>query len=127
MKKRMPTLFEKFFSEGLDDLFESSLLFNKRASMYNNDLSFPSDQDKEFNKTEEVVETETHMIKTEKWVSIDGSKTFSRTTSESKSKPKLKEPSVKELKLLLDKAVESQDFEKAIELRDKIKTAESKR
>jgi len=121
----MPTLFEKFFSEGLEDLFDYS--FYRKGLSYNQNLSFPSDTDKNYNKTEEVVENETHILKTEKWVSIDGTKTFSRTTSESKTKPKSKELKTKELKTLLDKAIEEQDFEKAIQIRDEIKSIESKK
>ena len=127
MKRRMPTLFEKYFSEGLEDLFENSLFFGKRDVFYKTDLPFPRDKDKNYNKTEEVFEDETHITKTEKWVSVDGSRTFSRTTSESKLKPKSKELSKKEIQSLLDKAVESQDFEKAIELRDKLKSIEAKK
>jgi excinuclease UvrABC helicase subunit UvrB len=127
MKKRMPTLFEKYFSEDLDDLFENSLFFSKRISFPRKEMSFPEDKDKNYNKTEEVFEDETHVTKTEKWVSTDGSRTFTRTTSESKSKPKAKEMSTKEIKVLLDKAVENQDFEKAIELRDKLKSIEAKK
>ena len=121
----MPTLFEKYFSEGLEDLFENSLFFGKRDVFYKTDLPFPGDKDKNYNKTEEVFENETHITKTEKWVSVDGSRTFSRTTSESKLKPK--ELTAKEIKSLLDKAVENQDFEKAIELRDKLKSIEAKK
>lgn len=77
--------------------------------------------------TEEVFEDENHTTKTEKWVSLDGSRTFSRTTSESKLKHKSKELSKKEIQSLLNKAVESQDFEKAIELRDKLKSIEAKK
>lgn len=120
----MPTLFEKYFSEGLEDLFDNSFLFSKRVSFPNTEMSFPEDKDSGYHKTEESFEDDTHITKTEKWVSIDGSRTFSRTTSESKSKPKPKELSTKELKVLLNKAVENQDFEKAIELRDRLKTME---
>ena len=123
----MPTLFEKYFSEGLDDLFDNSFLLSKRYPFYNKEVSFPEDKDKNYHKTEEVFEDDTHITKTEKWTSIDGSRTFTRTTSESKTKPKSNELSVKEIKSLLDKAIEAQDFEKAIELRDKLKSIETKK
>lgn len=123
----MPTLFEKYFSESLDDLFENSFFFSKRVSLPSKEFSFPEDKDKNYNKTEEVFEDETHITKKEKWVSTDGSTTFTRTTSESKFKSEPKEVSAKEIRALLDKAVENQDFEKAIELRDKLKSIEAKK
>jgi len=127
MKRMMPTLFEKYFSEGLEELFHSSFLLSERYPFYNKGMSFPTDKDKNYNKTEEVFEDETHVTKTERWTSVDGSSTFTRTTSESKTKPKPKELSAKELKALLDKAIDEQEFEKAIELRDKLKEIETKK
>ena len=127
MKRMMPTLFEKYFSEGLGDLFDNSFLLINRRPFYDKEMSFPEDKDKNYHKTEEVFEDGTHITKTEKWTSIDGSRTFARTTSESKTKTKPNELSIKDMKSLLDKAIEAQDFEKAIELRDKLKSIETKK
>lgn len=80
---------------------------------------FPQEGDPNFNKTEEVVDTGTHSVKKETWVSIDGTQRFERTSMSSKQAQKtLKKPSKEELKFLLDKAVEDQEYEKAIEYRD---------
>lgn len=82
---------------------------------------FPKDGDPNFNKTEENVETQNHIIKKELWVSLDGSQRFERSSMHSKHNQKLlKEPTKEDIKLMLEEAVEKQDFEKAIELRDKL-------
>lgn len=109
MKKKL-SIFDVFFGK---DIFDSM-----NFSFENSE--FPEEGNSDFNKTEEIIETETHTIKKENWISIDGTQKFQRTSSQSKQKA-LKEPSKADLQLLLDKAVENQEFEKAIELRDKLK------
>lgn len=80
---------------------------------------FPAEDDPDYHKTEETVSTGSHTVKKEVWTSIDGTRRFERTVSESKRTPKV---STKEdMKLLLNKAIEEEDFEKAIELRNKLR------
>lgn len=108
------------------DLFESILndLFNNGMSIMffgAGDAEFPKDGDENFHKTVENVETETHIVKREVWMSIDGKQRFERTTEKSKATGELK-PSKKDLELQLSEAIASQNFEEACKLRDQIKT-----
>lgn len=121
MKNRRPrSIFEILFS----DEFLSDSFFSMSRMNFSNEVDndgFPKDGDPNFNKTEEVIDSGTHSIKKETWTSVDGTQTFSRTSMMSKQTSKsLKEPTKEELKLLMDKAVEEQEFEKAIEYRDKL-------
>lgn len=80
---------------------------------------FPKDDDENFNKTVEEIETDSHIIKKETWISTDGTSKFTRTLSESKKqKPKI---DVKELESKLKEAIEKEEFEKAAQLRDEIR------
>ena len=86
---------------------------------------FPKEGDPNFHKTEENVETESHIIKKEIWISFDGTQRYERTSSKSKTSPKsLNEPNIEQLKLDMKSAVDNQQFEKAAEIRDKIKELE---
>jgi excinuclease UvrABC nuclease subunit len=78
--------------------------------------SFPSENDPNFNYDVQEVETSTHTIKIEIWTSLDGLTQFKRQSSQSKSKENL-ENLKKEMKL----AIDSEEFEKAAILRDRIK------
>lgn len=120
-KKPNRSIFDALFGE---ELFGSFFQFNNFNFSESEDSGFPADDDVNYHKTEENVETKTHVIKKEIWTSVDGASRFERTSSKSKnSMIELPAPSKKEIQLLLDKAVESQDFEKAIELRDQLKDA----
>lgn len=110
---------KKYYLFDLSDLFLNSLNykldfrdFNKKDSE-----SFPKDDDTKFNKEVEEIETETHIIKKETWISTDGTSKYVRTYSESK-KPKV---DVKELESKLKLAIEKEEFEIAAQLRDEIK------
>lgn len=121
---RKKSLFDSFFG----DDFASSF-FTLRSIEFSipemKSKDFPKDGDPNFHKTEENVETETHVIKKETWVSVDGTQRFERTSSQSKSQTKtLKEPTIEQLKLDMESAIGKQEFEKAAELRDKIKSLE---
>jgi excinuclease UvrABC helicase subunit UvrB len=108
-----------FLSSFFDSLFnEDSFHFSISGKL--SDVSFPQDDNKNFNKTEEISETETHMIKKEVWTSINGGQRFERTTKQTKSKAKLKQ-SKDELTVKLNEAIQAQDFENACKLRDEIK------
>lgn len=104
----------------IDEFFDNNI-FQSRSLLFlgEDNLNFPAEDDKNFNKTEETTENESHVIKKEVWTSTDGLQRFERTSKTSKAKPKTAEAK-EDLKVLLDKAVQEQDFEKAIELRDKI-------
>lgn len=85
----------------------------------NGSMKFPKDDDPNWSKTEEITETKTHTIKVETWTAKDNSCKMQRSTSTTKNVV-----DVKRLKSMLDKAVANEDYEKAAELRDKIKAAE---
>lgn len=117
---RPRSIFDAIF--GSNDFFSESFFSDSFFSMSDTGNSFPEDGDPNFHKSEENVETPTHIITKETWVSTDGTQKFQRTTSKSKQAAKtLKEPNREDIQKLLDQAVQDQDFEKAIELRDKLK------
>lgn len=128
----MPTLFERLMGEAFDDFLNDSFfeypskkMISMRSNLNTDFSKFPSDDDPNFSKSEETFENDTHIIKKETWTSVDGTSTYSRATSESKSKKLDKKlPTIEDLKFSLDKAIEEQNFEDAIELRDKIKKLE---
>ena len=82
-------------------------------------MEFPKDDDPNWSKTVETSETKSHIIKKETWISKDGSCHMERFSTEIKE-----QVNVGKLKLLLKKAVDSEDYEAAAKLRDKIKTIE---
>jgi hypothetical protein len=117
--------FDSFFGEA--DFFNSPFFSLGRMHISPKmDEGFPKEGDPNFNKTEENVETENHTIKKEIWTSLDGSQRFERSSMVSKlDKNALpKAPTKKEVQALLDAAVEKQDFEEAIKLRDQLKNLE---
>ncbi len=87
------------------------------------DMNYPKDNDANFNKTVEKKETETHVIETITWKSLDGKQTFQKVVSKSKAKEMTE--SLEQLKQKLELAVSKEDYETAITLRDKIKKLES--
>jgi len=106
-------------NKDMKDLFALLLggdLFSQSA---NSSLGFPKDGDPNWSKTVETSETKTHIIKIETWISKDGNCRMERSSTELKSKV-----DVGRLKIQLSRAVENEDYEKAAELRDKIKNAE---
>lgn len=100
------------------DLFDE--LFNIYPS---GNLNLPKEDDSNFNKTVEEVETDTHTIKTEKWKSIDGKTSYTRTYMESKVKNIGK--NIEQLKLEMKEAIEKENFEQAAKIRDEIKKVKS--
>ena len=82
-------------------------------------MEFPKDNDPNWSKTVETSETKSHIIKKETWISKDGSCHMERFSTEIK-----KSVDVGRLKRQLKKAIDMEDYEKAAELRDKIKTIE---
>jgi excinuclease UvrABC helicase subunit UvrB len=104
-----------YFNKFLNEFFGNDFNLNKDQ--------FPKDDDKNFSKEVEELETDTHLIKNEKWTSVDGNTIYKRSVMESKVE-KLQEKTIQELKSELDEAIKSENFEKAIELRDKIKKLE---
>lgn len=103
----------------MKDLF-ALLLGGDLFSQSSNSMGFPKDGDPNWSKTIETQETKTHLIKLETWTSKDGGCTMQRSTMEIK-----KTVDVNKLKRLLAKAVQNEEYEKAAELRDKIKSLES--
>ena len=82
-------------------------------------MDFPKDDDPNWSKTVETTETRSHIIKKEIWISKDGGCRMERLSTEIKKKV-----DVGRLKRQLKQAVEMEDYEKAAQLRDKIKDAE---
>ena len=106
-------------SEYMKDLFALLLggdLFSRGSG---SSMGFPKDDDPNWSKTVETSETRSHIVKKEIWISKDGSARMERFSTEIK-----KQVDVGRLKKLLKKAVDSEDYEKAAELRDKIKSLE---
>jgi protein-arginine kinase activator protein McsA len=87
-------------------------------------MNYQKDDDENFNKTVEKQETETHVIETITWKSLDGTQTYQKVVSKSKAKEMTE--SLDELKAKLELAVSKEDYETAITLRDKIKKLEAK-
>lgn len=107
---------KKYYLFDLSDLFYP-LNFNFRD--FDNSSEFPKENDPKFNKEVEEIETDTHIIKKETWISTDGASKYVRTYSESKSKRPIVD--VKLLESELKMAIENEEFEKAAQIRDKIK------
>lgn len=82
-------------------------------------LGFPKDDDPNWSKVVETLETKSHVITKEIWTSKDGGIKMERLTTEIKQVV-----NVDKLKSLLKKAIDNEDYEKAAELRDKIKSVE---
>lgn len=124
MFNRRKSLFDSIFGDDFTNSFFSFRSIDFSMPEMSSE-GFPKEGDPNFHKTEENVETDTHIIKKEKWVSVDGTQRFERTSSQSKSQPKaLKEPTKEQLQLEMKTAIDNQEFEKAAELRDKIKKME---
>ena len=107
----------KIYLFNLSDLFYNPMKLLNFSEFDFKEFNFPKDNDSNFNKEVEEIETETHIIKKETWISTDGTSRYVRTWSESK-KTKL---DVDYLQLELKRAVEKEDFEKAAKLRDQIR------
>ena len=105
---------KKYYLFDLSDLLQNSLNFDDFGNS-----DFPKENDPNFNKEVEEIETDTHIIKKETWISTDGTSKYVRTYSESKYKKP--EVDVKLLESELKKAIEKEEFEKAAELRDEIR------
>jgi len=104
----------------MKDLFALLLGGDLFSQSTNSSLDFPKDNDPNWSKTVETSETKTHIIKIETWISKDGNFKMERSSTELKRKV-----DVGRLKIQLKRAVENEDYEKAAELRDKIKSAEN--
>jgi excinuclease UvrABC helicase subunit UvrB len=102
----------------MKDLF-ALLLSGDLFTQSQGSLDFPKDDDPNWSKSVESHETKTHIIKKETWTSKDGSTKMERFVTELKQKV-----SIGRLKRELKMAVDKEDYEKAAELRDKIKDAE---
>lgn len=85
---------------------------------------YPSDDDPNYNKIVEELETESHSIKIETWKSINGGFVIKRTTS--KSKLNISSLEVKELESILKNCIEREDYEQAAIIRDEINKKSSK-
>lgn len=102
----------------MKDLF-ALLLSGDLFTQSQGSLDFPKDDDPNWSKSVESHETKTHIIKKETWNSKDGSTKMERFVTELKQKV-----NIGRLKRELKMAVDKEDYEKAAELRDKIKDAE---
>jgi excinuclease UvrABC helicase subunit UvrB len=119
MKPKRNNPFEDFFNSLFEDSFFFGSLKLKNSFFDNDDSSFPKDGDVNFNKTEEIIDTETHSTKKEVWTSLDGKQSFQRTTIQSKKKENSL-PSKDELKYLRDAAVAEHRYEDAAKYRDEL-------
>lgn len=101
------------------NFFENFFEGYEKFSFPSQDIEYPTDDNKNFTKTEEVIDLPTHSVKKEKWVSVDGTSTFERIVRTTKSKSI--EQNEQDLQKQLDQAIKDQNFEKACKLRDQIK------
>jgi hypothetical protein len=106
-------------NKNMKDLF-ALLLGGDMFTQSSGSMDFPKDDDPNWSKTVETSETKFHKITKETWVSKDGGCRMERFSTDLKQRP----VDIARLKRLLKKAVDSEDYEKAAELRDKIKSAE---
>ena len=112
-------MYNKNNNKNMKDLFALLLGGDMFTQSSESSLNFPKDDDPNWSKTIETSETKHHTIKKETWVSKDGSVKMERFTTELKQRV-----DVSRLKRQLKQAVASEDYEKAAELRDKIRDAE---
>ena len=105
-------------NKNMKDLF-ALLLGGDMFTQSHGSMDFPKDDDPNWSKTVETSETRSHIVKKETWISKDGGCRLERMSTEIK-----KQVDVGRLKKLLKKAVDSEDYETAAELRDKIKSVE---
>ena len=110
-------IMKKVYLFDLFDLMVNQWYYDSGHLNQQNKSEFPTDNDQNFNKSVEEMETETHKITKEVWVSTDGTTKYIRTSSHSK-KPKV---DVSVLESKLKKAIETENFELAAELRDEIR------
>ena len=106
-------------NKNMKDLFALLLGGDMFTQSYGSSMDFPKDDDPNWSKTVETSETKSHIIKKETWISKDGGCRMERFSTEIK-----KRVDVGRLKRQLKQAIDAEDYEKAAELRDKIKDAE---
>ena len=97
------------------DLFD---LLSMSEGMFDKKSAHAPKKDEDWTKTVEEFEKGGYVTKKETWVSKDGSSRYVKTTTAPKADPKERIDSL-EKQLML--AVEKEEFEKAAEIRDKIK------
>ena len=112
-------MYNKNNNKYMKDLFALLLGGDMFTQSSESSLNFPKDDDPNWSKTVETSETKHHIIKKETWISKDGGVRMERFTTEIKQKV-----DVGRLKRQLKQAVANEDYEKAAELRDKIRAAE---
>ena len=112
-------MYNKNNSKYMKDLF-ALLLGGDMFTQSSGSMDFPKDDDPNWSKTVETAETKFHKVTKEIWISKDGGVRMERFSTDLKERP----VDVARLKRLLKKAIETEDYEKAAELRDKIKAAE---
>jgi excinuclease UvrABC helicase subunit UvrB len=108
---------KKIYLFDLFDLFSNSWKLDESFLKEDKNLTFPKDGDKNWDKTCQELETDTHLVKKEIWISTDGTKKYIKTTSESKAR----KVDVSLLESELKQAIEREDYEKACQLRDQIR------
>jgi hypothetical protein len=106
-------------NKDMKDLFALLLGGDMFTQSNGSSMDFPKDDDPNWSKTVETSETRSHIIKKEVWISKDGGCRMERFSTEIKRKV-----DVGRLKRQLKQAVEMEDYEKAAQLRDKIKEAD---
>lgn len=97
------------------DLFD---LLSMSEGIFEKNSSPSPKKDEGWTKTAEEFEKDGYVTRKETWTSKDGSSRYVKTITEPKSDPK---ESIDLLEAQMKLAVEKEEFEKAAELRDKIK------
>lgn len=105
-------LFEKYHQKMMKQFDD----VQKELSSAFKNFEFPSAEDPTFNYTCETKETETHLIKTEKWTAKNGIASFSRTVSE----PKFAKRTEEDIRKEIQEAVNAEDYRTAAKLKDEL-------
>jgi excinuclease UvrABC helicase subunit UvrB len=102
----------------MKDLF-ALLLGGDLFTQSSSSMIFPKDDDPNWSKTVETLESKYHIITKEVWISKDGSNRMEKLSTQIK-----KVVDIESLKKQLQKAIDNEEYEKAAKIRDKIKLAQ---
>lgn len=97
------------------DLFD---LLSMSEGMFEKKSAVAPKREEDWTKTVEEFESGGYVTKKETWISKDGSSRYVKTITEPKQDPK---ESIELLETQMKLAVEKEEFEKAAELRDRLK------
>ena len=104
------------FNNGFKKMWKDLDYTGSFAMFGHDDFTLPKKDDPGFEYSEERAETETSVTVKESWKSTSGSICFSRVTTS----PKKKKVNLDEIKELIKKSVEAEDYETAAKLKKQL-------